>query len=149
MSRAVRAEVSPKAEQWGYKLGSGYIRKVHFRDANMIHQIEEKVVNRLRQVTSAIRQDGANRVSLITSAAERKAAVEFARASAMRPKIVGEALHKISANQEVSAALFRVLETENLLEGDARLTLLPKDNELLKQLVSAETATEAMEDLGE
>jgi len=26
-----------------------YIRKVHFRDAGMIKQIEEKVVNRLRQ----------------------------------------------------------------------------------------------------
>ena len=49
MSRAVRAEVSPKSEEWGYKLGSVYIRKVHFRDVGMIQQIEEKVVNRLRQ----------------------------------------------------------------------------------------------------
>jgi hypothetical protein len=78
MSRAVRAEVSPKSEQWGYRLGSVYIRKVHFRDRGMIRQIEEKVVNRLRQVTSAIRQDGANRVSIITNSAERRAAVEFA-----------------------------------------------------------------------
>jgi len=31
-------------------------RKVHFRDNLMIRQIEQKVVNRLRQVTSAIRQ---------------------------------------------------------------------------------------------
>ena len=144
MSRAVRAEVSPKSEQWGYKLGSVYIRKVHFRDANMIKQIEEKVVNRLRQVTSAILQDGANRVSLITSAAEREAAVEFARATAMRPKIVGEALHKISTNPEVSDTMFKILEIENLLEGDSRLTILPKDNELLKQLVCAETAVETM-----
>lgn len=144
MSRAVRAEVSPKSEQWGYKLGSVYIRKVHFRDANMIKQIEEKVVNRLRQVTSAILQDGANRVSLITSAAEREAAVEFARATAMRPKIVGEALHKISTNPEVSDTMFKILEIENLLEGDSRLTILPKDNELLKQLVGAETAVETM-----
>jgi regulator of protease activity HflC (stomatin/prohibitin superfamily) len=146
MSRAVRAEVSPKSEQWGYKLGSVYVRKVHFRDANMIRQIEEKVVNRLRQVTSAIAQDGANRVSLITSAAERKAAVEFARASAMRPKIVGEALDKISANPEVSEALFKILEMENLVEGDSRLTLLPKDNELIKQLIGAETAVKTMVD---
>ena len=71
MSRSVRAEVSPKSEAWGYALGSVYIRKVHFRDINMIKQIEEKVVNRLRQVTSAIRQDGANRVSIITNTAER------------------------------------------------------------------------------
>lgn len=146
MSRAVRAEVSPKSEEWGYKLGSVYIRKVHFRDANMIHQIEEKVVNRLRQVTSAIRQDGANRVSVITSTAERKAAVEFARATATRPKIVGEALQKISANPEVAEAMFKILEIENLIEGKARLTLLPKDNELIKQLVGAETAMETMDD---
>jgi regulator of protease activity HflC (stomatin/prohibitin superfamily) len=144
MSRAVRAEVTPKSEEWGYKLGSVYIRKVHFRDANMIQQIEEKVVNRLRQVTSAILQDGANRVSLITSAAERKAAVEFARATAMRPKIVGEALDEISDNPEVAEAMFKILEVENLLEGDTRLTLLPKDNELIKQLVGAETAVESM-----
>jgi hypothetical protein len=37
----------------------------------MIKQIESKVVNRLRQVTSAIKQDGANQVSIITSTAER------------------------------------------------------------------------------
>jgi hypothetical protein len=74
MSQAVRAEVSPKSIEWGYRLGSVYIRKVHFRDRDMIKQIEEKVVNRLRQVTSAIRQDGANQVSVITSTAEREAA---------------------------------------------------------------------------
>src|SRR5207248_9413626 len=75
MSQAVRHEVSPKSHEWGYKLGSIYIRKVHFRDAGMIKQIESKVVNRLRQVTSAIKQDGANQVSIITSTAERQAAV--------------------------------------------------------------------------
>ncbi len=57
MSRTVREEVSPRSHEWGYKLGSIYIRKVHFRDAGMTHQIEAKVVNRLRQVTSAIKQD--------------------------------------------------------------------------------------------
>lgn len=138
MSRAVRAEVSPKSEAWGYRLGSVYIRKVHFRDVQMIRQIEEKVVNRLRQVTSAIRQDGANRVSIITSSAERKAAVEFARAEAMRPKIVGEALREISANPEVASAMFEILETEKILEGQTRLTLLPQGKELLQQLLGAE-----------
>ena len=142
MSRAVRAEVSPKSEEWGYKLGSVYIRKVHFRDAGMIHQIEEKVVNRLRQVTSAIRQDGANRVSVITSTAERKAAIEFAKANALRPKIVGEALHKINANPEVAEAMFKILEMESLMKGDTQITLLPEDHALLKQLVGAETAIE-------
>jgi regulator of protease activity HflC (stomatin/prohibitin superfamily) len=137
MSRTVRGEVSPKSEEWGYKLGSVYIRKVHFRDAGMIRQIEEKVVNRLRQVTSAIRQDGANRVSIITSSAERKAAVEFARANAMRPKIVGEALDKISKDPEVAKVMFEILEIENILKGETQITLLPEGNDLLKQIVSA------------
>ncbi|MCP4361439.1 MAG: SPFH/Band 7/PHB domain protein, partial [Chloroflexi bacterium] len=139
MSRTVRGEVSPKSEEWGYKLGSVYIRKVHFRDAEMIRQIEEKVVNRLRQVTSAIRQDGANRVSIITSSAERKAAIEFAKADAMRPKIVGEALNKISKNPEVAQAMFEILEVENILKEDTQITLLPEGNELMKQILGAES----------
>lgn len=136
MSRAVRAEVSPKSEEWGYKLGSVYVRKVHFRDRGMIQQIEEKVVNRLRQVTSAIRQDGANRVSIITNSAERRAAVEFARANAMRPRIVGAALQKIGQDPQVSQAMFDVLETERLLEGEGQITFLPNGNELLAQLLA-------------
>jgi hypothetical protein len=71
MSSIVRDEVTNKSREWGYSLGSVYIRKVHFRDVGMIKQIESKVVNRLRQVTSAIKQDGANRVSIITSTAHR------------------------------------------------------------------------------
>jgi len=125
MSATVRAEVSPKSHEWGYKLGSVYIRKVHFRDEGMIRQIEEKVVNRLRQVTSAIRQDGANQVSVITSSAERQASVEFARAGATRPQIVGNALREISSDPDVLQALFQVLETQRLLESDARVTFLP------------------------
>ena len=137
MSRAVRAEVSPKSEEWGYKLGSVYVRKVHFRDRGMIQQIEEKVVNRLRQVTSAIRQDGANRVSIITNSAERRAAVEFARANAMRPRIVGAALQKIGQEPEVAEAMFQILETERLLESGASVTYLPNGNELLTPMVVA------------
>ena len=140
MSRTVRAEVSPKSEEWGYRLGSVYIRKVHFRDRGMIRQIEEKVVNRLRQVTSAIRQDGANRVSIITNSAERRAAIEFAQALAMRPKIVGEALKQITTDPEVAQAMFEILETENILKGDTKITLVPKGNELMKQLLGAEAA---------
>ena len=92
MSRTVRAEVSPKAEEWGYQLGSVYVRKVHFRDILMIRQIEQKVVNRLRQVTSAIRQAGTNQVDIITSSAERQAATEFAKARSVRPQMIGQAL---------------------------------------------------------
>jgi regulator of protease activity HflC (stomatin/prohibitin superfamily) len=145
MSQAVRAEVSPKSDEWGYKLGSVYIRKVHFRDAGMIRQIEEKVVNRLRQVTSAIRQDGANQVSIITSTAERQAAIEFARANAMRPMIVGAALQKISEDPEVAKAMFELLETEKILEGKAGITLLPQNGNFLAQLLAAETTPEPLQ----
>ncbi len=140
MSRTVRAEVSPKSEEWGYRLGSVYIRKVHFRDRGMIRQIEEKVVNRLRQVTSAIRQDGANRVSIITNSAERRAAIEFAQAQAMRPKIVGEALKQITTDADVAEAMFEILETENILKGDTKITLIPKGNELMTQFLGADSA---------
>lgn len=138
MSRSVRAEVSPMSHEWGYKLGSVYIRKVHFRDQNMIDQIEEKVVNRLRQVTSAIKQDGANRVSIITSTAERKAAIELAQAAAMRPQIVGEALGKIGSEPDVERALFEILEVQRLVGSSADLTLLPSGSSgLLPDLLAA------------
>ncbi|MFQ3671242.1 MAG: SPFH domain-containing protein [Verrucomicrobiia bacterium] len=127
MSRTVRAEVSAKSSEWGYSLGSVYIRKVHFRDAGMIRQIEEKVVNRLRQVTSAIKQDGANQVAIITSAAERQAAIEFAKAAAMRPYIVGLALQEISQDKEVAAAMFEILENQKMLEGEVDVTLIPQN----------------------
>ena len=138
MSQTVRAEVSPQSHQWGYKLGSIYIRKVHFRDAAMIKQIESKVVNRLRQVTSAIKQEGANQVSIITSTAERKAAIEFAKAAAIRPEIVGAALREISADQDLANSTFEVLETQKIIEGEARIVMLPRGGSLLgDMLVSA------------
>ena len=136
MSQTVRDEVSPKSNEWGYQLGSVYIRKVHFRDENMIKQIQEKVVNRLRQVTAAITQAGANQVNIISSTAERQAAVEFAKAAAMRPQIVGEALQQIGQDKEVSATLFKILEVQNLLAGQAKITIIPKNNELLGDLVA-------------
>jgi regulator of protease activity HflC (stomatin/prohibitin superfamily) len=138
MSLTVRQEVSPKSHEWGYKLGSVYIRKVHFRDVGMIRQIESKVVNRLRQVTSAIKQDGANQVSIIASTAERQAAVEFAKAGAIRPQLVGEALRVISGDADVAAAMFEVLETQKIASGHARLVLMPENSGLLSQLLTAE-----------
>jgi len=140
MSQTVRAEVSPKSHEWGYQLGSVYIRKVHFRDAGMIKQIEEKVVNRLRQVTSAIKQDGANQVSIITSTAERQAAIEFAKAAAMRPRIVGAGLQAIARDPAISKAMFDILETQRMLEGDADITLVPPGNGLLAELSAVEGA---------
>ena len=124
MSQVVRAEVSPQSQAWGYQLGSVYIRKVHFRDAEMIRQIEEKVVNRLRQVTAAIRQAGANQVSVIASSAEREASVEFAKAAAIRPSTLGQALQEIAQDPVVASTLFDILETQKLLASNARLTLL-------------------------
>ncbi len=138
MSQTVRAEVSPKSHEWGYKLGSVYIRKVHFRDLGMIRQIEEKVVNRLRQVTSAIKQDGANQVSIIASTAERESAIEFARAAAMRPQIVGAALEKISQDREIADAMFRTLETQNIIAGEADIALVPKHSGLVTDLLAAQ-----------
>ena len=136
MSQTVRLEVTPKSNEWGYQLGSVYIRKVHFRDENMIRQIEEKVVNRLRQVTAAIKQSGANQVNIITSTAERQAAIEFAKAAALRPQIVGEALQQIGQDKEVSAVLFSILEVQNILAGEAKITMIPKNNEMLSALVA-------------
>lgn len=136
MSQTVRDEVSPKSHEWGYKLGSVYIRKVHFRDVGMIKQIESKVVNRLRQVTSAIKQEGANQVSIIMSTAEKRAAVEFAKAGAIRPQIVGATLQEISQDQDVARAVFEVLEAQKIIEGEARIVWLPSNSPVLGDLLA-------------
>lgn len=140
MSRTVREEVTPKSNEWGYKLGSIYIRKVHFRDPEMIRQIESKVVNRLRQVTAAIRQDGVNQVSIIRSTAEREAAIEFGKASAVRPAIVGKAMAEICRDAEVAQTLFEILETQRIVEGESKLTLLRMPGHgLLADLLATES----------
>lgn len=132
MSRTVREEVTRRSREWGYDVGSVYVRKVHFRDQGMIRQIEQKVVNRLRQVTAAIEQEGANRVNVIRSTAERQAAVEFARAAATRPQIVGAALAEISQDAEIAAALFDVLETQRLLASpQLTVTRIPAGTPLM------------------
>lgn len=138
MSQTVRAEVSGQSQAWGYQLGSVYIRKVHFRDAGMIKQIEEKVVNRLRQVTSAIRQTGANQVSVITSSAEREASAEFGKATAIRPSTLGQALQEIAQDPAVASALFEVLETQKLVDSNAQLILLAagQHNRVLTDLLA-------------
>ena len=138
MSATVRSEVSPQSAAWGYQLGSVYIRKVHFRDLGMIRQIEEKVVNRLRQVTSAIRQAGANQVSVITSSAEREASIEFGKASAIRPNTLGAALKEIAREPAVSGALFDILEVQKLVAADARITLLPQGHPVLTDLLASQ-----------
>jgi regulator of protease activity HflC (stomatin/prohibitin superfamily) len=138
MSQMVREEVSSKSREWGYMVGSTYIRKVHFRDLGMIQQIEQKVVNRLRQVTAAIQQDGANRVNVIRSTAERSAAVEFAKAAATRPHIVGTALARVAKDPEISSALFELLETQNLLQASRlEVNIVPKGTQLIAAVSGA------------
>ena len=96
LSRTVRQTVSPLSEQWGYQLGSVYIRKVEFTDAQMVHNITDKVVKRLVQVTSAMKQDGENRVGLIKSETAYKVSQKMAEAAAARPDIVGTELNEIA-----------------------------------------------------
>ncbi len=138
MSQAVRNEVTPLASTWGFKLGSVYIRKVHFRDIGMIKQIESKVVNRLKQVTSAINQDGMNRVNIIAGSAEKEAATEFARAAAIRPQIIGEALKTICQDPEVSSALFEALEVKRITDSGAEVSLLPPQRAFLSELIASQ-----------
>jgi regulator of protease activity HflC (stomatin/prohibitin superfamily) len=143
MSRVVREEVSKESSEWGYKLGSVYIRKVHFRDTKMIQQIEEKVVNQLRQVTSAIEQDGLNQVNIIASKAEQEASVELAKAAAVRPKIVGDTLSRIAEDTEVLSSLFTILESQNVIQGANELTLVDgkEPNDVLTSLLVTKDTT--------
>lgn len=138
LSQNVRTEVSARSREWGFKTGSVYIRKVHFRDAEMIKQIESKVVNRLRQVTSAIKQEGANHVSIISSTAERQAAIELAKAAALKPQIVGQAFHKICEDPELAETLFSILDLERMRQSETRVTLIPEGAGLLAQLMAAQ-----------
>jgi regulator of protease activity HflC (stomatin/prohibitin superfamily) len=135
MSRVVREEVSAQSQQWGFDVGSVYVRKVHFRDAGMIAQIEQKVVNRLRQVTAAIQQDGSNRVNIIRSAADREAAIELAKAGAMRPRIVGGAIARIARRADVCNALFDVLEIQQLTWAEGLVVqVIPRGADVLAQM---------------
>lgn len=137
LSQTLRSEVTQKSQEWGYSLGSVYIRKVHFRDENMIREIEGKVVNRLRQVTASIKQDGDNQVHVITNTAQRTAASEFAKAGAVRPQIVGQALGEIAKETDIASALFEILETEKVLANSGELTLVPAKRALLDDLISS------------
>jgi hypothetical protein len=53
---------------------------------------------------------------------------------------VGEALNKINADPEIAQAMFEILETENMLRDGTRITLIPKGNDLMRQMIGAETA---------
>lgn len=138
LSRKVRATVSPLSEKWGYKLGSVYIRKVAFTDRQMVDNITEKVVKRLIQVTSAMKQDGENRVGLIKSQTAYKVSQKMAEAAATRPRVVGEALNEIAGEDpEALAAVMDVMETEQLIASGAEVDVLPSDAQVLVSLGGA------------
>jgi regulator of protease activity HflC (stomatin/prohibitin superfamily) len=128
LSRKVREEVSPTSSQWGFNLGSTYIRKVAFRDKGMIGEIQRKVVNRLRQVTAAMRQAGENEVAIIHSEADRKASQRLGQAQAVRPQVVGHALAEIQRVPEVAAALFTLLDIHATLRSPGKIVLTTGDS---------------------
>lgn len=135
LSRTVRAAVSPLSEKWGYNLGSVYIRKVAFTDRSMVENITEKVVKRLVQVTSAMKQDGDNRVGLIKSETAKKVSQKLAEAAAARPAVVGGMLNEISGRDpEILTSVIEVMETERLLKSGATVEVMPKGSSLLLQV---------------
>src|SRR6478736_4511931 len=123
LSRKVREEVTPTSAQWGFGLGSTYIRKVAFRDKGMINEIQRKVVNRLRQVTAAMRQAGENEVAIIHSEADKKASQRLGQAQAVRPQVIGEALAQIQRMPEVADALFALLDVQATLRSPGKIVL--------------------------
>lgn len=123
LSRKVREEVSPTSSEWGFALGSTYIRKVAFRDKGMIAEIQRKVVNRLRQVTAAMKQAGDNTVAIIHSEADRQASQRLGQAQAVRPEVVGGALAEIQREPNVAQALFRLLEISATLKSSGKVVL--------------------------
>jgi hypothetical protein len=135
LSRTVRQAVSPLSEKWGYRLGSVYIRKVEFTDVHMVQNITEKVVKRLVQVTSAMKQDGENRVGLIKSETAFKVSQKMAEAAAARPDVVGRALNEIAKQDpEILDTVLEVMEVDNLLASGATIDILPTNSNVLVQL---------------
>jgi len=132
LSRTVRKSVSPLSEKWGYRLGSVYIRKVFFTDQHMVQNITDKVVKRLIQVTSAMKQDGDNRVGLIKSETAKEVSQKMAEAASMRPDIVGSVLNEISGEDtEILQSVMEVMEVERLIESGASISLVPENATML------------------
>ena len=148
LSRTVRQAVSPLSEKWGYQLGSVYIRKVEFTDMHMVQNITEKVVKRLVQVTSAMKQDGENRVGLIKSETAFKVSQKMAEAAAARPSIVGKALNEIAnEDPEVLDTVLEVMEVDNLLASGATIDILPGSSNVLVQLGEGAGASKFTEEV--
>jgi hypothetical protein len=101
----------------------------------MVDNITEKVVKRLVQVTSAMKQDGENRVGLIKSQTAFKVSQTMAEASATRPAVVGDALNAIAQRDpEVLNTVLEVMENEQLIASGAEVDVLPRGLPVLLQL---------------
>jgi len=135
LSRTVRTAVSPLSEKWGYRLGSVYIRKVYFTDRQMVDNITDKVVKRLVQVTSAMKQDGENRVGLIRSETANKVSQKMAEAKSTRPGVVGSALNDIAREDpQILQSVMQVMETDKLLSSSAPVEVLPRGSNIIIEL---------------
>jgi hypothetical protein len=101
----------------------------------MVDNITEKVVKRLVQVTSAMKQDGENRVGLIKSETANKVSQKMAEASSMRPEVVGKTLNEISQRDPgILEAMMEVMEVERLLKSGAQVDILPDGASYLVQV---------------
>ena len=63
-----------------------------------------------------------------------------AKAAAVRPEIVGNALRDISADPDVAQAVFDVLEAQKIINGKATVTLMPASSSggILTDLLAAQ-----------
>jgi hypothetical protein len=87
------------------------------------------------QVTSAMKQDGDNRVGLIMSETANKVSQKMAEAAAARPQIVGKALNQIAQRDpEILQTVIEVMETNELLDSNASVEILPAGANILVQL---------------
>ena len=59
----------------------------------------------------------------------------------MRPAIVGGALQQIGQDPNVLAAMFDILETQQILQGEAKISILPPKSDLLAQLFASKGAS--------
>ncbi len=65
-------------------------------------------------------------VSIIASTAERQAATGFAKAAAMRPKVVGAGLKEITSDPLIAKAMFDILEAQRVIAPCAKTNCYPK-----------------------
>ena len=70
------------------------------------------------------------------------AAPVLAKAAAVRPEIVGNALRDISSDPDVAQAVFDVLEAQKIINGKASVTLMPASSSggILTDLLAAQAA---------